>query len=136
MKTKVDIAPERFWDRVNVVAKQNAMKFKSICQDWDISYKTIMSNRTRVELPSLENAGKIAAALNVSLDYLLHGSFASTPEETDPLYKLLSADSDLKGLVWRIVQCSAAQLRAIKTMLQTWDIGPYDSMGKPIKQTV
>lgn len=55
---------------------------------------------------------------------------------TDPLYQLLSGDADLKGLVWRIVQCSAAQLRAIKTMLQTWDIGPYDSMGKPIKQTV
>jgi len=130
------MAPERFWDRVNVAAKQNAMKFKSICQDWDISYKTIMSNRTRVELPSLENAGKIAAALNVSLDYLLHGSFTRNLEETDPLYKLLSADSDLKGLVWRIVQCDASQLRLIKSMLTSWDIPAYDSTGKQIKQSV
>jgi hypothetical protein len=136
MKTKVDMAPERFWDRVNVVAKQNAMKFKSICQEWSISYKTIMSNRTRTELPSLENAGKIAIALNVSLDYLLYGSIASTFEDTDPLYKLLSTDADLKGLIWRVVQCDASQLRLLKSMLTSWNIPAYDSTGKQIKLPV
>ena len=136
MKTKVDMVPGRFWDRVNVVAKQNAMKFKSICQEWDISYKTIMSNRTRTELPSLENAGKIAAALNVSLDYLLHGSIVDSIEVADPLYKLLSTDADLKGFTWRVTQCDASQLRLLKSMLTSWNIPAYDSTGKQIKLPV
>lgn len=129
MKTKADVTPERFWERVNVIAKRKSIKFKSLCDEWGITYKTIMSNRTRQELPSMENACKIASALEVSLDLLLFGEIPSPEQQPDKLLQILSSDNDLKALVWRITQCSAIQIRAIKTMLATWGIGEYDAMG-------
>lgn len=128
MKTKADVTPERFWERVNFIAKRKSIKFKSLCDEWGITYKTIMSNRTRQELPSMENAWKIALALEVSLDSLLFGE-SSSHEQPDKLLKILSDNNDLKALVWRIAQCSTIQIRAIKTMLATWGIGEYDALG-------
>lgn len=93
-----------------------------------------MSNKIRKEFPSLENTFKLARALGVSADFLYYGDSTVaelTPKysKEDPLYKMLDDENDLKALVWRIVQCSAIQIRTIKTMLASWGIGEYDSMG-------
>lgn len=141
MKTKSE--SKYFWTRIEEGLHEKGITLAELCRQQEINYDSIISSKMRGTYPGTITTFKIAQALGMSMEVLIAGNQENlyvaedTPSYgTDPLYQLLSGDSDLKGLVWRIVQCSAAQLRAIKTMLQTWDIGPYDSMGKPIKQTV
>ena len=141
MKTKSE--SKYFWTRIEEGLHEKGITLAELCRQQEINYDSIISSKMRGTYPGTITTFKIAQALGMSMEVLIAGNQENlyvaedTPSYgTDPLYQLLSGDADLKGLVWRIVQCSAAQLRAIKTMLQTWDIGPYDSMGKPIKQTV
>jgi|GEM_PF-4705632 len=141
MKTKSE--SKYFWTRIEEGLHEKGITLAELCRQQEINYDSIISSKMRGTYPGTITTFKIAQALGMSMEVLIAGKQENlyvaedTPSYgTDPLYQLLSGDADLKGLVWRIVQCSAAQLRAIKTMLQTWDIGPYDSMGKPIKQTV
>jgi len=134
METKANHFSKAFWERVEEVSKAKSLKFTEICKETGIVYGTIMSNKIRKEFPSLENTFKLARALGVSADFLYYGDSTVaelTPKysKEDPLYKMLDDENDLKALVWRIVQCSAIQIRTIKTMLASWGIGEYDSMG-------
>jgi len=79
---------------------------------------------------------KLAKAFSVPVEFFLSDGTDQIVAENpidygfkDPLYKLLDEENDLKALVWRIAQCSAIQLRAIKTMLASWGIGEYDALG-------
>ena len=141
MKTKSE--SKYFWTRIEEGLHEKGITLAELCRQQEINYDSIISSKMRGTYPGTITTFKIAQALGMSMEVLIAW------KAREPLcrrrysllwhrslYQLLSGDADLKGLVWRIVQCSAAQLRAIKTMLQTWDIGPYDSMGKPIKQTV
>ena len=143
MKTKA----EMFWEKVDLLIRQRKTTLKEFCRRHDIVYGTVMSNKSRMILPSIDIAANFARGLNVSIDDLVSEDIIFNKEEreldrvlddlkqkeekrnTDPLYDLLDESSDLKALVWRIVQCSAIQIRTIKTMLASWGIGEYDSMG-------
>jgi len=134
METKADDFSREFWERVDLVVKSKSLKFTDICREANIIYGTLMSNKIRKEYPSLENTYKLANYIGVTIDFLFNGDLIATEVEPsystkDPLYKILDEENDLKTLVWRIAQCSAIQLRAIKTMLASWGIGEYDAMG-------
>ncbi len=134
MKTKTSGSPEHLWERVDEIAKSKALKFTEICKESGIVYGTLMSNRIKREYPSLENTCKLAFSLGVTTDYLYYGETninKKTPDYnvSDKLYALLDEEDDLKSLIWRIIQCSAIQLRTIKTLLSSWGIGVYDAAG-------
>lgn len=141
MKTKSE--SKYFWTRIEEGLRERGITLAELCRQQDIKYDSIISSKMRGTYPGTITTFKIAQALGTSMEALIAGKQDNlyVAEDThsygtDPLYQLLSGDTDLKGLVWRITKCTASQIRAIKTMLSTWDIGPYDSMGKPIKQTV
>lgn len=134
METKANDFSRAFWERVDSVVKLKSLKFTDICKEADIVYGTLMSNKIRKEYPSLENTYKLATSIGVSVDFLFNGDMvaaeaAPSYDTRDPLYKILDEENDLKTLVWRIAQCSAIQLRTIKTLLTSWGIGEYDAMG-------
>lgn len=134
MKTKTEASPEEFWNRVDFIVRQRRLKFTEICRDQEVAYKTLMSNRSRQEYPGLENSCKLASSLDVTTDFLVYGKQdvkEKAPDygASDKLYALLEEECDLKALIWRVVQCSAIQLRTIKTLLSSWGIGIYDASG-------
>lgn len=134
METKTNTDSGNFWRRVDYIINQKGLKFTEVCRTHNIAYKTLMSNRNRGEYPGLENACKLAQALGVSTEFLYYGEVYAAENEShyglsDGLYRLLDEEHDLKCLIWRIVQCSAIQLRTIKTLLSSWGIGMYDATG-------
>lgn len=134
METKANDFSRAFWERVELAVKEKSLKFTEICKEADIIYGTLMSNKIRREYPSLENTYKLAKVIGEPVDYLYYGSMMIAEEPLsynagNPLYKILDEETDLKLLVWRLVQCSAIQLRTIKTLLASWGIGEYDELG-------
>jgi len=135
MKTKPNCAKD-FWNRADRLLAATTIPLTKICKEQGINYDTLISSKIRVAFPSLVNTYKLAKALGVPIEYFFSDDIEmiaaeETPEYStrEPLYKFLDEEHDLKTLVWRIAQCSAIQLRAIKTMLTSWGIGEYDAMG-------
>lgn len=135
MKTKPNSA-KAFWEKADQLLAATPTPLTKICKDQEINYDTLISSKIRVAYPSLVNTYRLAKALEVPVEYFLSDDTGmivaeSYPEYStkDPLYKILEEEHDLKTLVWRIAQCSAIQLRTIKTMLASWGIGEYDAMG-------
>lgn len=143
MKTKAEI----FWNKVDHLIYNEKTSLKEFCKRNGIVYGTIMSNKSRRILPSIDVAANFAKGLHVSVDDLIADDEAfampvtdfdrelddlrqkQKKRENDPLYDLLDEQTDLKALVWRIAQCSAIQLRTIKSLLASWGIGEYDAVG-------
>jgi len=135
MKTKPNCAKD-FWNKADRLLANTTTPLTKICKEQGINYDTLISSKIRVAYPSLVNTYKLAKALKVPVEYFFTEDIEmvaaeDTPDQSvkDPLYKILDEENDLKSLVWRIAQCSSIQLRAIKTMLTSWGIGEYDTMG-------
>lgn len=135
METKTNNARE-FWIKVDHLLSNSTIPLSRICKDQGIKYDTLLSSKMRVAYPSLLNTYKLAKALGVQVEFFLSekepltvAAEVASYNTQDPLYKMLDEENDLKALIWRIVQCSAIQIRTIKTMLASWGIGEYDSMG-------
>jgi hypothetical protein len=136
MKAKANDIRE-FWERLEDILYKRKINLTDICRDRGLNYDTIISNKMRETYPTLYNTSNIAKALNTNVEFLLYGNeYELCVNESPPHYgsdnltKILNEEPDIKALVWRILQCSAIQLRAIKTMLSSWGIEVYDESGK------
>lgn len=70
---------ELFWERVDEIKGDKSLR--KICLDNGISYDTVKSARLNNRLLSRDNTMKLAVALQVSFDSLMHGDTSEVVEE-------------------------------------------------------
>ena len=104
-----------FWERVDSLLRQRRINIGEMCLRTNISYNTLITQRTRKSIPKIEQLCDMAKALNTSLDYLVTGE-----EYQDPLFAKLQNDEELKATCSKISLCSNEHLSIINTMLASW----------------
>ncbi|MDR1399535.1 MAG: helix-turn-helix domain-containing protein [Treponema sp.] len=75
-----------FWERVNKTIKTRGQKQEWLAEQTGIKYQTLRSWVSKDILPRVDDAVKIAQALEVSVEYLLEGVNSSLPREIDVFY--------------------------------------------------
>ena len=109
-------AAYEFWKRVDAVRVTPLSELASFAC---VSYKNIKDQRSLLRLPKLEDAFKLAQALNVSLEFLLTGKgeeFCLSPEA-----KLVDQDEELKALV-RAISHDRRLLSAISAVVRSYEV--------------
>ena len=104
-----------FWVRVDSLLRQRNINIGEMCLRTNISYNTLITQRTRKSIPKIEQLCDMAKALNTSLDYLVTGQ-----EYQDELFAELQKDKELKDTCSKISLCSNEHLSIINTMLASW----------------
>jgi hypothetical protein len=85
-----------FFDRVKDLVKQRTtLTLRAFIESVGLNYETYYSGKRRVTLPRADEALKIAAALNTSVEYLVSGEDPAKPD-TQPL--IAHAQALLDGL--------------------------------------
>lgn len=97
---------EAFWRRFDATLEANNWKslrdFVNDC-NLGISYWTVLSMRSRKELPTMAVMDKITRSLNTSLDYLIYGYYRGgkvlTDEEAELLARYRKANQAAKDAI-------------------------------------
>jgi transcriptional regulator with XRE-family HTH domain len=75
-----------FWERVNKTIKTRGQKQEWLAEQTGIRYSTLKGWIAKHVLPRVDDAVKIACALEVSVEYLVEGSNSGVPREIDIFY--------------------------------------------------
>ena len=75
-----------FWERVNKTIKTRGQKQEWLAEQTGIKYQTLRSWVSKDILPRVDDAVKIAHALEVSVEYLVEGANSTVPREIDVFY--------------------------------------------------
>jgi transcriptional regulator with XRE-family HTH domain len=75
-----------FWERVNKTIKMRSQKQEWLAEQTGIKYQTLRSWVSKDILPRVDDAVKIARALEVSVEYLVEGANSAMPREIDTFY--------------------------------------------------
>lgn len=105
----------RLWERLDLLAAAKDSTLKAICREHGIVYGTIMSCKSRDNLPNLEVTIQLAKALGVSLDRLALGK-----EHENAMVAVLEANPSLSRMVLRLVKCTEAQMRIVNGLVDSW----------------
>lgn len=66
--------PTSFWDRVNALIKERKITQESLAAAADVKYQTLRNWSARDIFPQAPESVRIAAALGVSVEYLVTGA--------------------------------------------------------------
>ena len=84
------------WGRIDRILEARGIGLMDLCAGAGMNYKSIKSQRSRIDLNKLDDAVKIAKFLNVSIDFI------ATGEEAEAFSKeaiLVEHDDKLKAVV-------------------------------------
>ncbi len=93
-----------FWGRLENAQQEAGVSIKDLCQEANVTYQTVMNQRSAGTLPSTMTILKIAHYLDKSMDWLLTGS--NSPKDTQEQKLALAIMNDKKALA--IAKCAIA----------------------------
>lgn len=118
MKVKEDYP---FWPRVQKILADRNITAVQLSQLSGVSPQTISHGILRKSIPQLDNAYRIANALNVSLDYLTFGQ-ADHDDELDETFELIRKSNRESQIAKYLPFLDSSQMTAIETMLDSWKL--------------
>lgn len=84
------------WGRIDKILDAKGISLTDLCEGTGLNYKSIKSQRSRIDLSKLDDAVKIARFLNVSIDFIATGEEAEAFSEEAIL---VEHDDKLKAVV-------------------------------------
>ena len=89
-----------FWDNVKTILSQNKILQKDFADKLGYNLSTLKNQMARNISPSVDDAVKIAQALNTTVEYLVTGTSSSlTPSDIKQLDLYRKIPDDLKDIV-------------------------------------
>ena len=98
-----------FWNRVKALLKQKKITQEVLAKTANLNYSNLKQQIFYNRIPKAEEAAKIAAALNVSTEYLLYGEENISDIEAALILKFRKLTEDQKKLVMGVVANFAAK---------------------------
>lgn len=91
---------DMFWDNVKTILSQNKILQKDFADKLGYNLSTLKNQMARNISPSVDDAVKIAQALNTTVEYLVTGTSSSlTPSDIKQLDLYRKIPDDLKDIV-------------------------------------
>ena len=84
----------RFWDRTNTLIKERGYTQRSLAMECGFTARRIESLSSDNRLPATDETVSIAAALGVSVEYLVTGAEHGKPDMTDAILNDMQAVID------------------------------------------
>jgi len=104
-----------FWERFDKIMKNSFSDLGDFCEFAEMSYNTVISQRTRKSMPKIEQLMIMASALHVSLNYLVTGQ-----QIADPVLKSIDNNPAVKEIAHKLTMCDESKLAIVSAMLDSW----------------
>ncbi len=121
-----------FWENVQKILSERKISAVQLSQLSGVSPQTISHGILRRSIPQLDNAYKIANALNVPLEYLAFGH-VDDDDELDETLNLIKKSKRGSEIAKYIPFLDSSQMSVIESLYQSWKM--YDLFGNQEHRT-
>ena len=120
-----------FWNRVDQILKDKNMKKAELMRQSGVDQRTISKGILLGTMPLLDNALKIAAALGVTVQYLLYGTEDKEVDvDLEEAYIAINKSRRQSEIAKILPSLNSEQLSAIESMIHSWGYTPKSQGGE------
>ena len=114
-----------FWNRVDQLLKDKNMRKADLMRLSGVDQRTISKGILLDTMPLLDNALKVAAALGVSVQYLLYGvEEKEVDADLEEAYTAIYKSRRQTEISKILPSLNSEQLSALESMIQSWGFAP------------
>lgn len=118
MKVKEDYP---FWEQVQQILMERNISAAQLSQLSGVSPQTISHGILRKSIPQLDNAYRIARALNTPLEQLAFGT-RQRDKELEETFALIAKSNRGSQIAKYIPFLDSAQMTAVESLIQSWKL--------------
>lgn len=107
-----------FWERVNNLIRDQFGTITEFCEVAEISYDTFISQRTRGNIPKIDQLLKMSRTLDIPVEELVDGTTSLTPKESAQLRE----HEEVMKIANELLKASKDKLEIVEKLIESWHL--------------